>query len=276
MVGVGSYTNASVELLQELCQADAACVGFTTGTGVSLPVGTGVLKNASCIAGLFSSAAPTLHLLQTHSATDIGWPPVWPRPVSFSNGSDANHIAFQSMQIVPNATTVPKRMQLQFQRFLSRHFGDWPLVDPTQQAHYHQEENHGIAASATLEVHVGDPQKLFDCDESYSLAVPHGDDLATKTLPAIVLTAATAAGVNWGLETLSQLMHLDRNSLRSISGGSKGPWIVIRNTPITVQDKPRFRYRGFFVDGARHFLSLSILRRVVEALSATKLNKLHW
>ena len=44
----------------------------------------------------------------------------------------------------------------------------------------------------------------------------------------------------------------------------------------SVTDAPRFKYRGFFADGARHFLSLPILRRVVEGLSAAKLNKLHW
>ena len=225
-----STHNATVAQLKTLCEADAACVGFTTGTGVDYAVGIGTLKNSSCIDGLFSSASPTLYLLQNHSAADVGWPPIWPRPLSFKNHL-GEHTVLDSLEIKTNvsssggAAAVPKRMQQQFQRFLSRHFGDWPAAAPTQHQPEPQAELAHRGNAATLEVRVGDPTKLFDCDESYSLEVP-SDSAASSGKTVIVLTAATAAGVNWGLETLSQLMVLDRDT-----GGSR-PQIVIRNTPI--------------------------------------------
>lgn len=41
-------------------------------------------------------------------------------------------------------------------------------------------------------------------------------------------------------------------------------------------DKPRFTHRGFMIDCARHMISISELKRMIEAAAFVKLNKFHW
>lgn len=44
----------------------------------------------------------------------------------------------------------------------------------------------------------------------------------------------------------------------------------------TIQDTPRFKWRGLHIDTARHFYPLSAIRRQIIAMAAAKFNVLHW
>jgi hexosaminidase len=43
-----------------------------------------------------------------------------------------------------------------------------------------------------------------------------------------------------------------------------------------VEDKPRFAWRGLMLDSARHYQSPAFIRRLIDAMAASKLNILHW
>lgn len=43
-----------------------------------------------------------------------------------------------------------------------------------------------------------------------------------------------------------------------------------------IKDSPKFEYRGFMVDVSRHFFDVATLKRIIDALSLVKINKLHW
>ncbi|MDD5657859.1 MAG: family 20 glycosylhydrolase [Elusimicrobia bacterium] len=89
-------------------------------------------------------------------------------------------------------------------------------------------------------------------DESYGLRVG----------PArIVLRAECDLGVLRGLETLFQLLSVDE-------GGYYFP-------AVTIEDRPRFPWRGLMIDVCRHFLPLEIVKRNLDAMAAVKLNVLH-
>jgi hexosaminidase len=45
---------------------------------------------------------------------------------------------------------------------------------------------------------------------------------------------------------------------------------------VTINDKPRFPWRGLMIDSARHFVPLDVLRRNIDGLEAVKMNVLHW
>src|SRR5205807_6776129 len=45
---------------------------------------------------------------------------------------------------------------------------------------------------------------------------------------------------------------------------------------ITIQDKPRFAWRGLMIDVSRHFIPLGVLKRNLDGMAATKLNVFHW
>jgi hexosaminidase len=92
-----------------------------------------------------------------------------------------------------------------------------------------------------------------DEDESYSL------DVSDKQA---VIKAATVVGVLRGLETFLQLLEGDR----------QGYFIPA----VSIQDKPRFPWRGLLIDVGRHFEPVEVLKRNLDAMAAVKLNVLHW
>ncbi|MGA9040092.1 MAG: family 20 glycosylhydrolase [Terriglobales bacterium] len=90
-------------------------------------------------------------------------------------------------------------------------------------------------------------------DESYSLEI---------TAAGAKLTAPNTLGAMHGLQTFLQL---------------------VVNTPagfavpaVSIQDKPRFPWRGLMIDSARHFIPLDILKRNLDGMAAVKMNAFHW
>ncbi|MEV4352808.1 beta-N-acetylhexosaminidase [Nonomuraea sp. NPDC049625] len=77
------------------------------------------------------------------------------------------------------------------------------------------------------------------------------------------------AGVFWGRQTLRQIQGLDAFRRAPIA---REPVMV---PYVTVHDAPRFAWRGFMLDVARHFLPKEDLMRYVDLLAAHKLNVFH-
>ncbi|WMJ70499.1 family 20 glycosylhydrolase [Stenotrophomonas sp. 24(2023)] len=91
-----------------------------------------------------------------------------------------------------------------------------------------------------------------DSGESYTL---------DSTAQGVVVQAGNEAGLFYGATTLAQLA----------TGGSHGALPAVQ-----IQDAPRFPWRGFMLDSARHFQSLDEIKRVLDAMAAHKLNTFHW
>jgi hexosaminidase len=90
-------------------------------------------------------------------------------------------------------------------------------------------------------------------DESYIL------DVSTASAR---IRASTPLGTMHGLQTLLQLVDVS-------PGGFAAP-------AVTIQDKPRFPWRGLMIDSARHFIPLDVLRRNIDGMEAVKMNVFHW
>ncbi|MDO1448711.1 family 20 glycosylhydrolase [Rhodocytophaga aerolata] len=109
-------------------------------------------------------------------------------------------------------------------------------------------------ASASLQITVDRPGKvILNEDESYTLTV---------TSEKIKLTATTDIGALRGLETILQLVGRDEN----------GYYLPA----VTIQDAPRFPWRGLLIDAARHFMPIEVIKRNLDGMAAVKLNVLHW
>ncbi len=90
-------------------------------------------------------------------------------------------------------------------------------------------------------------------DESYILDVS----------PASArLRATTPLGTMHGLQTFLQLVDVS-------SDGFAVP-------AVTIQDRPRFPWRGLMIDSARHFIPLDVLRRNLDGMEAVKMDVFHW
>jgi hexosaminidase len=110
--------------------------------------------------------------------------------------------------------------------------------------------------SGTLTLSVDGPGQTIqavDEDESYSLDV---------SSPGARLHAATVAGAMRGLETLQQLIQTD----------ATGYYLPT----VSIQDTPRFRWRGLMIDCGRHFMPVEVLKRTLDGMAAVKLNVFHW
>jgi hexosaminidase len=89
-------------------------------------------------------------------------------------------------------------------------------------------------------------------DESYSLEI---------TSAGAKLNAPTPLGIMHGLQTFLQLVE-------TTSAGFAIP-------AVSIQDQPRFIWRGLMIDVGRHFIPLHVLKRNVDGMAAVKLNVLH-
>ena len=94
--------------------------------------------------------------------------------------------------------------------------------------------------------------KLGD-DESYTLEI---------TGRQAKLTAPTTVGAMRGLETFLQLLERDKDGFYFPA--------------VSINDRPRFPWRGLMVDSARHFQPIEVLKRTLDALAAVKMNVMHW
>ncbi len=97
------------------------------------------------------------------------------------------------------------------------------------------------------------PTQQLGEDESYHLEV---------TAEQVVLRAPTPLGVLHGLQTFLQLVQ-----------SSDRGFIV---PAVTIDDAPRFPWRGLMIDTGRHFIPLDVLRQNLDLMEAAKLNVFHW
>lgn len=111
----------------------------------------------------------------------------------------------------------------------------------------------------------GDIQLLLDPgmgegDEAYHLQVS-GD--------GIEITAAGAAGLFYGSQTLLQLLPASVQSATVVEG------VDWRVPMVTIEDHPRFTWRGAMLDVARHFFSVEDVKRFIDQMARYKLNRFH-
>lgn len=110
------------------------------------------------------------------------------------------------------------------------------------------------ADSADCIISIEQPGKvLLNEDESYSLQVSKNK---------ILLKAKTDLGAMRGLETMLQLLQND---------GTAYFFPVA-----TIEDQPRFPWRGLMMDGCRHFMPIEVIKRNLDAMASVKLNVFHW
>jgi hexosaminidase len=112
------------------------------------------------------------------------------------------------------------------------------------------------AAKATLVIttdHESKPVQELGEDESYTLEITPG---------GAKLHAANSLGTLHGLQTFLQLVSITAD-------GFAVP-------VVSVQDQPRFPWRGLMIDVARHFIPLPVLKRNLDGMEAVKMNVFHW
>src|SRR6476620_3584068 len=80
---------------------------------------------------------------------------------------------------------------------------------------------------------------------------------------AVAIEGDTYAGTFYGLQTLIQLLPLQKSTFLKV------PYVAI-------QDYPRFAYRGLMLDVGRHFFPVSFVKKYIDYIALHKMNYFHW
>lgn len=112
------------------------------------------------------------------------------------------------------------------------------------------------------------PDEKIEHPEGYKL------EISTKT---ILIRARTAAGAFYAVQTLRQLFPAKFNGRRYVEAlipSADAGELEIRCC--TIEDAPRFGYRGLHLDVSRHFFPVAFIKEYIDILAAHKLNTFHW
>lgn len=93
----------------------------------------------------------------------------------------------------------------------------------------------------------------INSDESYQLESRNGQ---------IIIRSERPYGAFHGLETFLQLVTTD----------ATGYFVPV----VSIQDEPRFPWRGVSYDTSRHFIELDVILRQLDAMASAKMNVFHW
>lgn len=139
-----------------------------------------------------------------------------------------------------------QRLEKEATRFLRR-------LDQKTGRFFTQHKVKGKTTDAELVITVSQPGKVnLHEDESYSIVVsPSKIDLKAKT----------DIGAIRGLETLLQSLMVENGNYYFES--------------LSINDSPRFAWRGLMLDVSRHFMPMDVIYRNIDAMAAVKLNVLH-
>jgi hexosaminidase len=169
---------------------------------------------------------------------------VMPVPATITAGTD-RLLVLQTFSVGNTGYSEP-RMDRAAQRFLH---------DLSRETGYFLGERLTDASHATLTIHADRAGQLVQElgeDESYVLDVSSA---------GAKLTAPNPLGVLHGLQTFLQLVEVTPD-------GYAVP-------AIHIEDSPRFPWRGLSIDVSRHFISMEVLKRNVDAMAVVKMNVLH-
>uniref|UniRef100_A0A0E0L2K0 Beta-hexosaminidase n=1 Tax=Oryza punctata TaxID=4537 RepID=A0A0E0L2K0_ORYPU len=197
---------------------------------------------------------------------------VWPMPATASKGGQTLHVSRELKMTAEGSKYADGKAILKdaFQRMVTLIELDHVINGSTQGL--------PVLAGVNVVVHLPadevkpdelEPAGLTDCelmlnfgvDESYNLSVP-----ATGNPIYAQIEAQTVFGALHALETFSQLCNFDFTSRL----------IELQSAPWTITDVPRFPYRGLLIDTSRHYLPVPVIKSVIDSMTYSKLNVLHW
>lgn len=85
----------------------------------------------------------------------------------------------------------------------------------------------------------------------------------------IVIEGATDTGVFYGIQSLRHLLSPEFESNSKAEQKVALPYV-------TIIDKPRFKWRSFMLDEARHFKGMAEVKRLIDQMALLKMNRFHW
>ena len=124
----------------------------------------------------------------------------------------------------------------------------------------------GCESAVTTAATMPDHGFLFVVDPQVA---PEGYKLVT-TKKAAEVHASQFAGFFYAIQTLKQLLPAAVYGSETVA---EADWTL---PCATIDDAPRFAYRGLMSDVSRHFFDVNEMKRYIDIMAVHKLNTLHW
>jgi hexosaminidase len=118
---------------------------------------------------------------------------------------------------------------------------------------YHDDASGGEPALVVKIAGPSDAMPRLGEDESYHLEI---------TSTHALITAPNPLGAMHGLQTFLQLVAITPEGFAVPA--------------VTIDDSPRFPWRGLMIDASRHFQPVDLIERNLDGMEAVKLNVFHW
>lgn len=176
--------------------------------------------------------------------------------------ADTQNVA-SDYQVVP----LPQKMEIEKGRFLltdkTMIYADASL---SKEAEFLKEY---IALQTNLKVNIF---KGSGSEEGIVLAIDSSisqeEAYKIESNPKLIkVSGKTAQGIFYGLQTLRQL-------ITEVDGKNGKKDYVVLST--TIEDAPRFTYRGMHLDVGRHMFPLDFIKKYIDLLALHKMNRFHW
>jgi hexosaminidase len=181
-----------------------------------------------------------------------------PQPVRMTTGKGIFSIARATIILARNAEDI-KTASL-FNEYLQQVYGFKLAVNKAAKTNY--------IRFTTLQF-----IKAPEHEEGYTLNV---------TKEGVTINGNSYSGTFYGMQTLIQLLPTDnyKPPLASARGGLPQAQQTTNyklNIPsVSIEDYPRFDYRGMHLDVARHFFPVSFVKKYIDYLALHKMNYFHW
>jgi len=91
------------------------------------------------------------------------------------------------------------------------------------------------------------------------------------TASGAAIKAATPAGLYYAFQTVKKLLPV--NVAAGVAGQAGATYAL---PVVSINDSPRFEYRGFMLDVSRHFFDVNTVKKMLDIMAVYKLNRFHW
>ena len=109
---------------------------------------------------------------------------------------------------------------------------------------------------------------ILNIDENEKISHPEGYHLEISK-EKIEILGSTPKGVFYGIQTLRQLLPVEIESSSKINR----EWSI---PCVSIEDSPRFSWRGFMLDESRHFFGKETVKKMLDLMVRLKFNIFHW
>ncbi len=124
---------------------------------------------------------------------------------------------------------------------------------------------------ATVTVASGDNTALFKVEKLTGSTTKNEAYTLTINGTGVTVKAKNALGVFYAFQSIKKL--LPANVMAGVKDASVTSYTLPR---LNITDEPRFEYRGFMLDVARHFFTVEEVKRMIDVMSYYKMNAFHW